>query len=53
MLLAVGGNICVVVLELHGLEISDETYGFGATAVVVFLAGIVHALHREVGTFIL
>ena len=53
MFLAVGRNICVIVLELHGLEIPDETDGFGATTVVVFMAGVVHALDRDGGTFIL
>lgn len=53
VLLAVGGNICVIVLKLHGFKVSDEACGFGATAVVVFMAGVVHALDRERGTFIL
>lgn len=42
--LAVGGDVGVAVLELHGLQVADEAYGLGAAAVVVLAAGIVHAL---------
>jgi hypothetical protein len=47
VLLAVGRDVGITVLKLHGFEVADDPHRLGTAAVIVFVAGIVHALGRR------